>query len=114
MMVAYTEETAVRAYELGDTLWPELAIDKPWGSGRTRAGNKRLPCQQSIGASTKNRTGTPSRKMTSFQPRNRTEPNDRGSYQLAPLAHSRLRFNISDVMTAVPMNTPANMLHPLP
>jgi hypothetical protein len=29
-LVAYTKEGAIRAYELGDTLWPELAIDKPF------------------------------------------------------------------------------------
>lgn len=37
MMLAYTKETAIRAYELGDTLWPELAITKPWVRNKDKA-----------------------------------------------------------------------------
>jgi hypothetical protein len=36
-MMPYTEEAAVRAYELGDTLWPELDIDKPWGRRKDKS-----------------------------------------------------------------------------
>ncbi|MFS2022549.1 recombinase family protein [Massilia sp. CT11-137] len=38
-LMAYTKETAVRAYELGDTLWPELAIEKPF-KNRTNEGQQ--------------------------------------------------------------------------
>ena len=37
MMLTYTKETAIRAHELGDTLWPELAITRPWGRNKDKA-----------------------------------------------------------------------------
>lgn len=35
--IPYTEETAMRAFELGDTPWPEMAIDRRWGRGKPRS-----------------------------------------------------------------------------
>jgi len=34
---AYTKDVAVRIYELDDTPWPELAIDRPWGRNKREA-----------------------------------------------------------------------------
>lgn len=34
---AYSKDVAVRIHELDATLWPELAIDKPWGRKGTKA-----------------------------------------------------------------------------
>jgi len=43
-LMAYTKETAVRAYELRDTLWPELAIEKPF-TQRTGKGEESSPTE---------------------------------------------------------------------
>lgn len=34
---AYSKDVAVRIYELDDTPWPELAIDRPWGRNKREA-----------------------------------------------------------------------------